>query len=138
MSNLDESSIENYAIELFEKLGYKYFKGDQLERNHPDEVLLKNNLIKAIERLNPHLPANIQQQAFKELEQISSPNLLSNNEKFHALLTKGVNVTYTQNNQERGDLATLIDFETPENNEFLVVNQLTIIENHINKRPEII
>lgn len=138
MSNLNESSIENYAIELFEKLGYKYFKGDQLERNRPDEVLLKNNLIKAIERLNSHLPAIIQQQALKELEQISSPNLLSNNEKFHELLTKGVKVTYTQNNQERGDLATLIDFETPENNEFLVINQFTIIENRFNKRLDII
>lgn len=68
---------------------------------------------------------------------IASPDLLTNNETFHRLLTEGIPVT-KRDGQDRGDRVFLIDFENPLNNEFLVVNQFTIVENGINKRPDII
>jgi type I restriction enzyme R subunit len=72
------------------------------------------------------------------VQRISSPDLLSNNETFHRLLTEGVKVSYQQDGNTRGGLVSLIDYQNPDNNEFIVVNQFTIIENHQHKRPDII
>jgi len=65
------------------------------------------------------------------------PELLSNNESFHRLLTEGVKVSYQKDGNQRGDLVWLVDFTNPENNDFVVSNQLTVIENGVNKRPDI-
>jgi type I restriction enzyme R subunit len=64
--------------------------------------------------------------------------LLANNEAFHRLLSEGVKVSYQQHGNERGDLVWLVDFANPDNNEFVVANQFTVIENHQNKRPDVI
>ena len=64
--------------------------------------------------------------------------MLTNNETFHRLLTEGVTVSHQQDGNERGSLISLIDFANPENNDFAVVNQFTVIENHQNKRPDLI
>jgi type I restriction enzyme R subunit len=144
-AKLTESAIESFAIELFEKLGYNYVHGAEIapdsehpERNRYDEVLLKGRLEKALKRINSGMSATILQDALKEVERISSPELLTNNETFHRLLTEGVKVTYQKDGDARGDLVWLIDFSNPENNEFLVVNQFTVIENNQNKRPDMI
>lgn len=64
--------------------------------------------------------------------------MLTNNESFHRLLTEGVKVSYQKDGQQRGDLVWLVDFNTPENNDFVVANQFTVIENNVNKRPDLI
>ena len=69
---------------------------------------------------------------------ISSPELLHNNEEFHRLLIEKVKIPYQQNGYERSHEVALIDFENWENNQFLVVNQYTIIENNQNKRPDVL
>jgi type I restriction enzyme R subunit len=138
MSRLTESDIEQHAIELFERLGYHYFHGDQLNRNRPDEVVLTDRLTAAVNRLNPSIPELAKQQAVKDILRIQSPDTLANNETFHRALTEGVKITKTENNQERGDLVWLIDFANPENNDFVVANQFTVIENQQNKRPDLI
>ncbi|MEQ1767760.1 MAG: type I restriction endonuclease, partial [Methylotenera sp.] len=88
--------------------------------------------------INPTLPAAALDEAVKVVQRISSPELLANNEAFHRLLTEGVNVSYQKDGNTRGDLVWLIDFANPDNNEFVVANQFTIIENNQNKRPDII
>ncbi len=72
------------------------------------------------------------------MQRISSPDLLANNETFHRYLTDGVPVQYRLNGDEKGDYVWLIDFANPLNNEFLAVNQYTVIENNQNKRPDIL
>ena len=63
----------------------------------------------------------------------------NNNIAFNQMLTDGIDVKFSVGEgKARSDKVWLIDFETPENNAFLGVNQFTIIENHINKRPDII
>jgi type I restriction enzyme R subunit len=136
MSHLIESDIENYAINLFETLGYRYFHGEQLDRERLDEVVLIKQLNEAVNRINPGLPESSKQQAIQSILRIHSPDVLANNETLHRALTEGVKVSKIENNQERGDLVWLIDFEQPDNNEFLVVNQFTVIENHYHKRPD--
>lgn len=99
---------------------------------------MTDRLTAAVNRINSKLPETARQQAISDISRIHSSELLTNNETFHGWLTKGVNVSYHQNNQERGDLVNLLDFENPDNNEFLVVNQFTVIENHSQKRPDIV
>jgi type I restriction enzyme R subunit len=67
-----------------------------------------------------------------------SPGMSTNNETFHRMLTEGIKVTYQKDGHPRGDLVWLVDFHTPENNDFVVCNQFTVIENHQNKRPDMV
>jgi len=142
---LTESTIEAFSIKLFERLGYSCVyapeitpDGERPERSRYDEVLLPERLRTAVRRINPSIPLAAQQEAIKEVERIHSPELLANNEVFHRMLTEGVKVSYQQDGNDRGDLVWLIDFANPENNEFVVANQFTVIENHQNKRPDVI
>ena len=144
-SKLTESAIEDFAIKLFERLGYSYVyapdiapDGEYPERGHYGEVLLTGRLAQALKRINPKLSPAMLQDALKEVQRISSPELLANNEAFHRLLTEGVKVSRQQDGNQRGDLAWLIDFAHPENNEFVVANQFTVIENHQKKRPDLV
>jgi len=145
MTKLTESAIEAFAIQLFERLGYTVIyapdiapDGDHPERARYDEVLLTGRLEKALQRINPGITATVLQTALKEIERIHSPELLTSNETFHRLLTEGVKVSYQQDGNERGDIVWLIDFDHPENNEFVVANQFTVIENNQKKRPDIV
>lgn len=145
MEKLNENSIESFSVKLLERLGYDYLyapniapDGDTPERTRYDEVLLIERLRQAVKRINPNIPHDIQQEAIREVERIHSPELLVNNEKFHRMLTEGVKVSYQRDGNDRGDLVWLIDFNEPENNEFVVANQFTVIENSQNKRPDVI
>lgn len=142
---MTENEIEQLAIALLEHQGYTYINGVQLapdasdmERTSFEEVVLKQRLENAVRRINPMIPLDAQQDAVKQILRIASPDVLSNNETFHRLLTEGIPVTKRVDGQERGDRVFLIDFENPLHNEFLVVNQFTIVENGVNKRPDII
>jgi len=144
-NKISESSIETFVIELLQKLGYEYLYGPDIapdgekpERTSFEDVLLRNRLMLAVGRINPSIPADAREDAIKQIERLSSPDLITNNEAFHRMLTEGITVNYQKNGHTRGDLVWLIDFNEPENNEFLVLNQYTVIENHINKRPDIV
>ena len=145
MTRLTENSIEEFVIQEIERLGYTYIyaphiapDGEQLERNSYEEVVLLPRLSEAVERINPNVPAEAREEAIKEISRIHSPELLTNNEKFHRFLTEGIKVSYQKDGNQRGDLVWLIDFKNPENNDFVVANQFTIVENNYNKRPDVI
>ena len=117
--SITEAQIERYNLELLNALGYSYKSGETLapqyeedpssaswtakditasygdfgpDRTRYSEVLLKNRLKQAIDRLNPHIPAEARTQAQRELQNINSPDLISNNETFHSYLTEGITV----------------------------------------------
>ncbi len=145
MAKITENTIEQFAIELLEQQGYHYIyapniapDGTSPERTGYDEVLLTQRLKDAVRRINPNIPTEAQEEALKELMRINSPELIANNESFHRMLTEGINVTVNYNGEERGDRVWLIDFNNPENNEFIVANQFTVIEDGNNKRPDVI
>ncbi|MGZ0018991.1 type I restriction endonuclease subunit R [Nitrosomonas sp. wSCUT-2] len=145
MTKLTESAIEALAIKLFQQLGYSHIyapdispDGDHPERRRYDEILLTGRLEKALQRINLGITGAALQAALKEVERIHSPELLINNETFHRLLTEGVKVSTQHEGHERGDIVWLIDFEIPGNNEFIVANQFTVIENNQNKRPDLV
>ena len=101
-------------------------------------MLLKDRLERAIARLNPHISPDIRAQAQRDLQAIASPDLITNNETFHRYLTEGITVEYQRDGETRGEQLWLIDWDNPENNEFLAVNQFTVIEDNHNRRPDII
>lgn len=151
---ITENTIEDFAIKLLERLGYDYIyapniapdlpvRGTQTggtnpERSSYEEVLLTGRMAKAVRRINPTVPAEAQQEAIKEIQRIHSPELLTNNESFHRLLTEGIKVSYQKDGHQRGDLVWIIDFEKPKNNDFIVANQFTVVEDGVNKRPDVI
>ncbi|MEB3148796.1 MAG: type I restriction endonuclease subunit R, partial [Sphaerospermopsis sp.] len=146
---LTEEKIENFVISFLTNLGYEHINAAtiapdsdkperQLERQKYDDVILKNRLTHAINTINPHIPLEAREQAQRIITTISSPDLINNNETFHKYLTEGIDIEYQLDGITRGDKVWLIDFTHPENNEFLAVNQFTIIENNHNRRPDII
>jgi len=145
MIRITENKIEEFAIELLEKSGYQYLYGPDIapdgnrpERESFEDVLLLERLRKAVNRINPTIPQDAREDAIKQIQRLNSPELIANNEAFHRMLTEGIKVTYQKDGEERGDLVWLIDFKNPENNDFFVVNQFTVIENGVNKRPDVI
>jgi len=145
MSRITESAIEEFAIELLERQGYQYIyapdiapDSDTPERERFEDVLLLKRLRKAVGRINPGIPADAREDAIRQVRRLHSPDLISNNEAFHRMLTEGINVSYRKDGADRGDLVWLVDFNDPENNDFLVANQFTVVENDKNKRPDII
>jgi len=144
-SKITESTIETFAIELLEKQGYQYIYGPDIApdsetpaRSSFEDIILLDRIKTAVSRINPTIPVDAQEDAIKQIQRIGSPELTANNETFHRMLTEGINVSYQKDGNSRGDLVWLIDFDEPENNDFIVLNQYTIIENHVNKRPDII
>ncbi len=156
---ITESSIEEYAIDLLEKHGYQYIHGPDIapdsespspsgeageRRTSYEDVLLLNKVRDAVAKINPRIPPDDREDAIKQLLRLNSPDLIANNETFHRMLTEGVNVTYQKDGKSRGDLVWLIDFNEPENNDFLVVNQYTVInpspsgDRGANKRPDVV
>lgn len=137
MNKITENEIELFAIELLVGLGYSYIYAPDLERNH-EEVLLKDRLLNAVEKINPALPYSAIEDAIKQIERIKSSELLSDNETFHKLLVEGVKVDVQRDGITRGEIVHLADFDNVSNNDFVVANQFTIIENGHQKRPDII
>ncbi len=144
-NKITESEIEKFAIELLETQGYQYIyapsiapDSDTPERESFEDLLLMERLQTAVGRINPSIPADIREDAIKQIQRLNSPELIANNETFHRMLTEGIKVGYQKDGYNRGDLVWLIDFKNPENNDFLVANQFTVIENNINKRPDVI
>jgi type I restriction enzyme, R subunit len=141
---ISEDHIEQIVIQEFIDLGYSYVNGADIspdgvyQEREFDEVVLKQRFQTAIAKLNPNVPHEAQEEAIKKVLRTDSPNLFQNNYQVHRYLTDGVDVEYRKGDRIAGDKVWLIDYENPTNNEYLVVNQFTIIENNVNKRPDII
>lgn len=134
---MSENEIENFVIGLFKNLGYSYINGIELERNY-EEVILENKLLNALEKINPSIPDDAISEAIRQIKYIRSSDLLTNNENFHKFLTEGVKINIQKDGNTRGEIVHLVDFDNIYNNDFLIVNQFTIIENNHNKRPDVI
>ncbi len=145
MSKVTESDVEALAIERLEALGYSYLfgpdigpEGDPPLRDSFEDVLLMDRIRAAVDRLNPDIPPEARAEALKQVSRFHAPELIANNEAFHKLLTEGIKITFQKEGIPRGDYVWLVDFEHPENNDYTVVNQFTVIEKGVNKRPDVI
>jgi type I restriction enzyme R subunit len=146
MTHFTESTIEEAALDWLESLGYTIVFGNDIapeepaaERENYGEVVLAGRLKAALERINPNIPPEALEDAFRKITRPSSPALVGNNRSFHKMLSDGIEVEYrTEDGRIKGDKVWLIDFEDLENNDWLAVNQFTVVENHINRRPDVV
>ena len=91
--------------------------------------MLERRLRQALQRLNPQVPADALEEAFRKLTRPDSPSLVANNHVVHKYLVEGVPVEYQRpDGSIGGDLVRVLDYDEPENNEFLAVNQFTVVE----------
>ena len=142
MTRIAESHIESFAIESFCNTGWEYLYAldiapgsEHQERESYEQIILIDRLRKAVSAINPHIPKQAQEQAIQQVLRIYSPDLLFNNEEFHKLLIEKVKVTYQQDGFERGYEVALIDFDNIDNNQFLVVNQFTVLHKQSEQTP---
>jgi type I restriction enzyme, R subunit len=145
MNKITETDIELLAIDELEQLGWLYQYGPQIacdgefpERDNYQDVILKERLKAAIARINPKVSQQGQEEAFYKVLRVATTDLLQTNETFHDFLTNGITVEVSTTEGTRGDKVFLLDYSDQTKNEFVVVNQFTVIENHQNKRPDLI
>ena len=142
---LNEDLIEMAFIDQLTGQGYKFHHGpniapdsDNPQRKNFDSVVLENELLKAIEKLNPGVPSSAITEAHQKVLNLGTEEIMENNERFHIYLTNGVPVEYTKDGEAKGVNVDLLDIENPENNSFWAVNQLVIIENNLNRRLDVV
>jgi len=142
---ITENEVEELALDMFKEQGYNVLNGLEIspggskqERENFKEVVLKQRLLEAAGKINPEIPKDVLEEAVKKVLRVSSQNQILDNEQFHKLLIEGVPVSFRRGQEIKHDFVNLIDFENSEKNEFLAINQFTIIEEKYNRRPDII
>jgi type I restriction enzyme R subunit len=140
-----ESEVEEIALEILSELGYETLYGPDIlpdgpspERTDYRNVVLPRRLLKAIHKFNSRVPEEAKKEALKKAIRTDSPILVKNNHLFHKMLVNGVDIEYRKDGRIVGDKVWLFDFKNPERNDFLAVNQFTVIENNYNRRPDLI
>jgi len=146
MNSFTESVVEQAALAWLESLGYTILCGPQIapgetmaEREDYGQVVLERRLRQALQGLNPKVPSDALVEAFRKLTRPDSPSLVANNHVIHKYLVEGVPVEYQRaDGSIGGDLVRVFDYDEPENNEFLAVNQFTVVEDRHERRPDVV
>lgn len=146
MAFLSEAAVEQallaqlhalkYSIEREEDIGPD---GHRPERESHDEVVLKKRFENAVSRLNPGLPLDARQDAIRKVMQSELPSLLEENRRIHKLMTEGVDVEYyADDGTLTAGKVSLLDFERPDQNDWLAVSQFVVIAGQYNRRPDVV
>ncbi|XHX75713.1 MAG: type I restriction endonuclease subunit R (plasmid) [Stenomitos frigidus ULC029] len=150
MGKFTESHVEEAALYYFEQLGYTILNGSDIAPDEPQaerttyaEVILEGRLRSALAQVNPQIPTIALDEVVRQVLRSETQNLFENNRRFHRLLTDGVPVTYQEGERTVHDQAWLIDWNNPDHNNWLVVNQFTITENrpgrqNSHRRPDVV
>ena len=143
---MNESVVEEATLDWFAELGYETIHGPDIAPDEPNaertsyaDVVLVDRLRSALARLNPGVPAEILEEAALKVSRTETPSLIENNRAFHRMLTEGVDVEYRdEDGRIVYDKVRLVDFDHPDNNDWLTLNQLTVIEGDHNRRPDVV
>jgi type I restriction enzyme R subunit len=144
---IHESDVEENVLSILKSLGYEIVRGDNEDylpggrsalRADYKEVVLVERLREALTRINLPVTEEAREQAIKQVLRSQSQKLIEDNESFHKILVDGVDVAFQSAGEERYHKVWLFDFEDPWNNDFLAVNQFTVIENNVERRPDVI
>jgi type I restriction enzyme R subunit len=148
VSRFVESVVEDAALAWLRGLGWQVTHGPEIalgephaERADPSyrDVILQRRLREALTRLNPRLPAEAIDDAFRKLTRADAPSLVERNRAVHRMLVDGVAVEYRRSDGSiAGAQALVIDFDRPDNNDWLAVNQFTVSETQHTRRPDIV
>ena len=141
-----ESVIEQAALAWLEGLDWRIVHGPEIapdttgaERADYGQVVLEQCLRDSLARLNPNLSVGSLNDTFRKLNRPEGPTLEARNRSFHRMVVDGVTVEYrTNDGRAQGAQARVIDFDDPANNDWLAVNQFTVVENKHERRPDIV
>ena len=144
--SLNEAIVEDAALSWFGELGYAVRHGPNIapgesgaERSSFGDVVLVARLRDAIQRLNPLIPEEAQDEALRKVLRPDTPSVTRTNRAFHKMLRDGVEVEYRRpDGSIAGDRVLLLDFLDPAANDWFVVNQFTVNETHHNRRPDLV
>jgi len=141
---LPESLLEESLLSQFRALGYATVLGDAIgpdskapERESHEDVVLMGRLADSVKRMNPGVPVSACEEAIRKLLQQERPVLLEENRRLHRYFTDGVEVEfYGEDGLLTAGVVRLFDYDHPDRNDWLVVNQLTVIAGNANRRPD--
>jgi len=137
-----ESLVEQAAIKWFKDLGYDYMNGSKIsaeDRKDTTEVVLNKVLMDSLNKINPSVKGECIQEAYEALKTFNYPTIENNNNDIHKLIREGVKVTYNdKSGEEVGDIVNVFDYNNPENNSFIVCNQVTVKGLHTPRIPDIV
>jgi type I restriction enzyme R subunit len=146
VTRFTESVVEDATLGWLESIGWSIAHGPDIapdmpaaERQNYGEVVLAQRLRDALARLNPALPAEALEDAFRKLTRPDGAELIQRNRALHRLLVDGVTVEYRGTDGTiSGAQARVLDFEDPTNNDWLAVNQFSVTENKHTRRPDVV
>ena len=146
MAFISEADVEDALLDQLEALGYTRLPdsiagpdGSAPERTSYSDVVLMDRLKRAVDRLNPDIPSEARQDALKKVIADETPSLIEENRRIHRALVEGIDVEfYVEDGTIRGDKVRLIDFGDPSANDWLAVDQFTVIEHGNNRRPDVV
>ena len=143
-----EAVVEDAALGWTRGLGYATLNGSDIaagapraERSDPGyrDVVLERRLRDALARLNRDLPPAAIEDAYRKLTRPEAPTLPERNRAIHRMLVDGVNVEHARaDGSIAGAQARVLDFDEPENNDWLAVNQFTVSEGQHTRRPDVV
>jgi len=141
-----ENIVEHAGIEILKDLGWLHLHGTSIAPDGPapqrqafSEPLLIKRLTAAITKLNPTVPEGARDEAIRKLVTSETPSLVEENRRIHRMITAGVDVEYrAADGRIVGDKVWLIDLSNPDANDWLVVNQFTLVEGRNNRRPDLV
>jgi type I restriction enzyme R subunit len=142
---MNEQQLEDLCIGWFQETGWQFVHGPDIapegvnpERADYRQVILRDRLLAALARINPHIPPAALEQTVLTVQRISEPLMVVRNRSFHRHLLSGVAVEFAEGDSKKTDLVNLIDFANPHHNEFLVINQFTITGTKQPRRPDLV
>ncbi|MED2749764.1 type I restriction endonuclease subunit R [Bacillus thuringiensis] len=146
MFKYNESELELAALEWLEEMDYEIVEGpdiapdgDYAERGSFHDIVLVDRLRDSLQKINPSLDRKVIEEAVQQIIANASPNIVLNNKQFHKFLTDGIEIQIQGTDGYNPTVSVYVfDFENPKNNNFMAVNQFTVIEGQANKRPDII
>ncbi|WP_303227328.1 type I restriction endonuclease subunit R, partial [Dialister invisus] len=146
MSNFIENDLEQAVLEWFQDLGYQIQYGPDIspggsfsERESFGDVVLYDRLHSALKRINKQYSNDTISELVKKITRQQSLSIVQNNVAFQKLLTDGIDVEVKQKDGSiKTEKAYIFDAKDIENNEFLAINQYTVIENGKERRPDIV
>jgi type I restriction enzyme R subunit len=146
MRGIAESTVEQSALAWLSELGWQVKHGSEIaphgffaERQDYGQVVLNQRLRDALARLNPDLPPEALQDALRKLVNPPGATLEQRNRALHRMLVDGVTVEYRRpDGAIAGAQARVLDFDDPDNNDWLAVSQFTVVENRHTRRPDVV
>ncbi len=142
---ITEDQLEQLALTWFRDQDYEYVYGPDIapDGNEPEradyrQIILQDRLLSTLHAINPGIPTEKLDEVAALVSKPEFPVLIESNRAFHTYLLQGVPVSWNDGNEERHDHARLIDFNEVDNNQFVVVNQFTVLGAKMNRRPDVV